>query len=204
MAGAIVTALLQDKPKGFSVYNVCTGHKITVKQLAEMVKGLWGSESTSKVAFKDARDGDIKHSACRPDKAREGLGFEAGVKVEDGLKQTFEWFKEKSHEGKESKKDDRQLKADKRSKKEDKKEDKGSKEEDKKEDRRSKKEDKKEDKGSKKEDKKEDKRGKKEDKKEDKGSKKEDEEQGEGNQKKDNDREKGEKGEDKGNEEVKK
>ncbi len=161
MAGAIVTALLKEKPKGFSVYNVCTGHKITVKQLAEMVKGLWGSESSSKITFKDARDGDIKHSACRPDKARESLGFKASVKVEDGLKQTFDWFREKSKEGVEGKKsasgddDKKGKKDDQRRKMEEKKskdEAKGSKKEDKKgkkSDKDSKKEDGESDKGKK-------------------------------------------------------
>jgi nucleoside-diphosphate-sugar epimerase len=98
VAGAIVTALLRKDPQGFSVYNVCTGHKITIKQLAEMIKGLWGAGSKSNVVFKEARDGDIKHSACRPDKARDGLGFTASVKVEDGLKHTHEWFNEKEKE----------------------------------------------------------------------------------------------------------
>lgn len=96
VARAIATALLQESPKGHAVYNVCTGKTITINQLAEMVVKLWGDKTTSKVVHREARDGDIKHSACAFEAANQGLKFKSKVKVEDGLAQTLEWFKEKS------------------------------------------------------------------------------------------------------------
>ena len=102
-AGALVTALLKKDPEGHQVYNICTGHKTTVKQVAEMVKGLWGTDFKGKIAFKDPREGDIKHSVCNPEKARKDLGFEASVKLEDGLKQTFQAFKQAVAESKTNK-----------------------------------------------------------------------------------------------------
>jgi nucleoside-diphosphate-sugar epimerase len=62
---------------------VCTGHTITVNELAKTVVKLWGDKTTSKIVHGEARDGDIKHSACRPDGAKNALGFTAQEKVED-------------------------------------------------------------------------------------------------------------------------
>ena len=41
--------LAQEEPKGHGVYNVCTGHKITINELAATVIKLWGDATTSKV-----------------------------------------------------------------------------------------------------------------------------------------------------------
>mmetsp|Transcript_8393 Transcript_8393/g.16392 ORF Transcript_8393/g.16392 Transcript_8393/m.16392 type:complete len:457 (+) Transcript_8393:44-1414(+) len=131
VAKAIAKALLRPSPKGHGAYNVCTGHTITINELAKTVIKLWGSETTSKVVHGEARDGDIKHSACRPDNAEKEIGFKATMKVEEGLGKTLDWFKEKSNSKggkfdakKLPKEDTGETKKDVKEKKEDKEEDK--------------------------------------------------------------------------------
>lgn len=62
---------------------MCTGKTITINELAKTVVKLWGDKTTSKIVHGEARDGDIKHSACMPDGAKNALGFTAQEKVED-------------------------------------------------------------------------------------------------------------------------
>lgn len=64
-------------------YNVGTGSNITIRELAETVQTL--SDTDPDIVHTDPRPGDIEQSEADISKARERLGFEPTVSVEDGL-----------------------------------------------------------------------------------------------------------------------
>jgi UDP-glucose 4-epimerase len=76
------------------VYNLASGLETTIRQLAEVVVELSGSQSSIDSAPPRPWD----HSILRfgsPDKARQELGFEASTPLEDGLRQTIAWTRER-------------------------------------------------------------------------------------------------------------
>lgn len=89
MARAIVTAMESSRDK-FTQYNVCTGKETTVKELANVVIGLF--QAPSKVVHGPAREGDILKSVCNPAKAKKEIGFEYEYAIEKGLAATRDWF----------------------------------------------------------------------------------------------------------------
>jgi len=92
IARAIVTAMESEK-EVFDAYNVCTGKETTVKDLAGIVLKLFqGDTPSSAIKHGPAREGDVKKSVCKPNKAKDHLGFEYGFKIEDGLAATRDWF----------------------------------------------------------------------------------------------------------------
>ncbi|SDK82168.1 UDP-glucose 4-epimerase [Maridesulfovibrio ferrireducens] len=72
------------------IYNVGTGHGISVLQLAETVSKL--TSAPSEIVFKPERAGDIKHSRADISKIS-AVGFSSSVSFEEGLKKTIEWAK---------------------------------------------------------------------------------------------------------------
>jgi len=93
VARAIITAMESSKDK-FDAFNVCTGVKTSVKDLASSVIEQFGA--SSKVTHGPAREGDIKKSECNPSKAKQTLGFEYKHTVQQGLAETRDWFKSMS------------------------------------------------------------------------------------------------------------
>jgi UDP-glucose 4-epimerase len=72
------------------VYNIASGRETTILELATKINELTGNPTPMDI--KPRRDWD--HSGRRfgsTQKAREQLGFEATVQLEDGLRQTVEW-----------------------------------------------------------------------------------------------------------------
>ncbi|QLD87064.1 NAD-dependent epimerase/dehydratase family protein [Natronomonas halophila] len=65
-------------------YNVGTGDSITIRELAELIRNAVGSDS--KIVHTDPREGDIDHSRADIDKARDRLGYEPEIELEEGLK----------------------------------------------------------------------------------------------------------------------
>ena len=65
-------------------YNIGTGEEYTIRELAETIRDVTGSDS--EITHVDPRQGDIRHS--RPDigKARERLGYEPTVPLDEGLR----------------------------------------------------------------------------------------------------------------------
>lgn len=72
--------------------NLGNNIEITVSKLAEMVLKLCGSKS--KVVFTQAMEDDPQQRCPDLAKAKDKLGWEPQVPVEDGLKKTIEWFKQ--------------------------------------------------------------------------------------------------------------
>lgn len=91
VARGLIACATDGTPGG--VYNIASGVETTVRQLAELILELSGSNSELQIAPRRPWD----HSVLRfgsPEKAQRELGFSAGVSVEDGLRRTIDWTQE--------------------------------------------------------------------------------------------------------------
>jgi UDP-glucose 4-epimerase len=70
-----------------NVVNICTGERISLRQLYAEMCALLGSQLEPR--FGPARDGDIRHSQGEPGLALETLGFKAAVPLTTGLWETL-------------------------------------------------------------------------------------------------------------------
>jgi nucleoside-diphosphate-sugar epimerase len=75
------------------IINVANGERVTLNELLEKLKQITGN--TNVVAeYREARVGDVKHSLADISRAREYLGYEPRVGLEEGLRQTIDWWKQ--------------------------------------------------------------------------------------------------------------
>jgi len=74
------------------VYNIACGEQTTLNELFEHLKGIAGSDLVP--IHGPERSGDVKHSLADISKAQALLGYSPLIKVRDGLKQTFEWYRQ--------------------------------------------------------------------------------------------------------------
>ncbi len=73
------------------VYNVAVGERISINQLFTMIAKL--TDSDLKPLHRETRPGDIRNSLADISKAEQLLKYDPRVKAAEGLKRTFEWFK---------------------------------------------------------------------------------------------------------------
>ncbi|MBQ7257532.1 MAG: GDP-mannose 4,6-dehydratase [Abditibacteriota bacterium] len=76
-----------------NVFNIATEENISVNALADKLIALSGNDI--KVTHRDAVVGDIKYSKSDASKARDILGWKPLVSFDEGIKETFEYFKQK-------------------------------------------------------------------------------------------------------------
>ncbi|MDP4261638.1 MAG: SDR family oxidoreductase [Bacteroidota bacterium] len=76
------------------VYNIACGHQTSLLALFNYLKEEAGS--TLQPLHGPERKGDVKYSLANISKARQLLGYDPLVSVEEGLKKTFRWYKEES------------------------------------------------------------------------------------------------------------
>ncbi len=90
----ILSLFSENKKAVNQVYNIACGDQTSLLQLFD---GL-NKEANSSVrpSFGPERKGDVKHSLADISKAKELLGYEPVITVEDGLKKTFSWYKANS------------------------------------------------------------------------------------------------------------
>jgi nucleoside-diphosphate-sugar epimerase len=90
----IVRALMMaaDPAAAGRVINVGSGDSVTITELWEKITALAGIEVPAR--YVAPREGDIRHSRSSIELARELLNFEPSVRLDEGLKQTFEWYRE--------------------------------------------------------------------------------------------------------------
>jgi UDP-glucose 4-epimerase len=74
------------------VVNVATGRRTTLNELLDTLKTLTGSEAEAE--YREMRVGDVRHSLADITRAREFLGYEPRVGLEEGLRKTLEWWKQ--------------------------------------------------------------------------------------------------------------
>jgi UDP-N-acetylglucosamine 4-epimerase len=77
------------------VYNIAYGEQTTLNQLFTSIKEVAGSDLAPK--YGPDRKGDVKHSLAQIDKAASLLGYQPPVSVHEGLKITFEWYRQRHH-----------------------------------------------------------------------------------------------------------
>ncbi len=75
---------------GGHVFNVATSSRISLNQLLETLKKIFGSNVEP--IYKDARTGDVRDSQADISKAEKMLGYKPIVGLEDGLRETVKWF----------------------------------------------------------------------------------------------------------------
>jgi nucleoside-diphosphate-sugar epimerase len=75
------------------VINVANGQRTTLNELLEAVKKLVGKAHVEP-EYKEPRTGDVRHSLADITKARQMLGYEPRVGLEDGLRRTIDWWQQ--------------------------------------------------------------------------------------------------------------
>jgi UDP-glucose 4-epimerase len=80
---ALIAAMLQEKTRT-AVFNICTGRTTSLLELAAAVQRVFGREPG--ITFAEGRVGDIRESLGDPALAHTILGFEANIRLEDGLR----------------------------------------------------------------------------------------------------------------------
>ncbi|MDQ3089188.1 MAG: SDR family oxidoreductase [Acidobacteriota bacterium] len=74
------------------VVNAANGERISLNELLEVLKRITDHQ-TAAADFQAARNGDVKHSQADNRRAVEWLNYKKLVNLEDGLRQTIEWWK---------------------------------------------------------------------------------------------------------------
>lgn len=73
------------------IFQVASGTETTISTLLDIFRSVAGREI--EVEFRHARRGEARAIWASIDKARQKLGFSPKVGLEEGVRQTFEWFK---------------------------------------------------------------------------------------------------------------
>ena len=87
---AVLAALNAPAASGEAV-NIGTGQSITINDLAREITALSGSHS--EIRHCPPRQGDIRHSVAKVDKAESLLGFKATTPLREGLPDTIGWMR---------------------------------------------------------------------------------------------------------------
>lgn len=74
------------------IYNISNPNTIKIKDLAEKINNL--CQNKSGIKYESRRDWDvIRNRNVSVEKAKNELGFEASINIDEGLKRTLDWFK---------------------------------------------------------------------------------------------------------------
>jgi UDP-N-acetylglucosamine/UDP-N-acetyl-alpha-D-glucosaminouronate 4-epimerase len=74
------------------VYNIAYGQQTSLLELAQYLTNISGF--AVEPIHAPERPGDVKHSLADISKAKQLLGYHPEVSVAEGLRETFEWYKE--------------------------------------------------------------------------------------------------------------
>ena len=74
------------------VMNCANGERVSLNELLEVLKKIT-NKSAVQADYQPERIGDVKHSQADNSRAKEWLGYEKLVGLEEGLKQTIAWWK---------------------------------------------------------------------------------------------------------------
>jgi UDP-glucose 4-epimerase len=91
IANGLMACASQGQPG--DVYNLASGRETTIRELAELIIKITDSQSDLEILPKRDWDTSIKRFGSTI-KAKEKLGFEAQIQIEEGLRKTIEWTKQ--------------------------------------------------------------------------------------------------------------
>ncbi|HEX5593801.1 MAG TPA: NAD-dependent epimerase/dehydratase family protein [Solirubrobacterales bacterium] len=91
VARACALALERDEAAGHAI-NVGSGESISVREIARRLARVTGREDVEQVVTGKYRVGDIRHCFADIGLAREVLGYEARVALDDGMAELAEWL----------------------------------------------------------------------------------------------------------------
>ena len=74
------------------VMNIGSGNRISVNDLAKNLKEIIGS--SSEINYAETQRGDARHTLADVGLAKELIGYEPSVGIEEGLKRFVEWYRE--------------------------------------------------------------------------------------------------------------
>jgi len=94
---ANLLALKAKDAKG-EVLNIASGRATSVNELARRIRGLVGADEIRPV-HAPPRPGDVRHSWADISRAKRVLGYEPRWSLEEGLKATIEWYRERLDHG---------------------------------------------------------------------------------------------------------
>jgi nucleoside-diphosphate-sugar epimerase len=75
------------------VINFARGERTTLNQLLGILKNITGRNHVE-AEYREPRAGDVRHSLADITRARELLGYEPQTTLEEGLRQTIDWWKQ--------------------------------------------------------------------------------------------------------------
>jgi len=75
------------------IINIANGERITLNQLLSVLKNITGRTDAT-AEYRESRAGDVRHSLADITRAREMLGYQPRVGLEEGLQKTIEWWKQ--------------------------------------------------------------------------------------------------------------
>jgi nucleoside-diphosphate-sugar epimerase len=79
--------------RGFGeTLNVANGERVTLNELLDILKQITGKSDVT-ADYQPSRAGDVKHSQADNTRAVEWLGYSRLVGLEDGLRNTIDWWK---------------------------------------------------------------------------------------------------------------
>lgn len=85
---------LEVEEAAYEVFNIGSGNSYTVKEIAQKLSNTMGMHHIQPVATGQYRVGDIRHCFGDMSKAKQILGFEPEVSLEDGLQELALWLEE--------------------------------------------------------------------------------------------------------------
>lgn len=88
-----IEAAIKSSLTGFHVFHLASGREVSVIELAELCRKIAGVPEYP-IIFKNKRKGEVERNFADYALAKEKLNFEPKVSLEDGLKLTWEWFRE--------------------------------------------------------------------------------------------------------------
>lgn len=96
IALGVIASLENEKSNG-EVINLGSGVGTSVNEITEILKKAYNSNSSINITG-DFRIGDIAHNIADISKAKEILGYEQTVSLEDGLQAFCNWVKGQEHD----------------------------------------------------------------------------------------------------------
>ena len=86
---------MESKSADYEIFNVGTGQPTSILDLANKLIKLHGKEGSIKpTVTNEYRSSDVRHLFADMGKIKNKLGFEANVKIDNGLKELVEWLNE--------------------------------------------------------------------------------------------------------------